>query len=506
MKRRLLLMAVVLFSAAPRISAQCNFISPTVELNFITTPVAGFCDINFNLSFEINQNAGSKYTFIHLWRTNDYHTWVTNPLYDAYSTTQNKQPEFNNPGGESLNILQNALATIVLNNDINSVTFETSYGPDPDAPVKNPATNPGITVIRQIVGANYRYTISNVVVRIPTPPGPNGCSSALSFTGDAWSSQANNSNPPIHCSMLNWSYSINDVNVTGFRNCTVPLRYTINLTTTQTAPFDVYYDVYVDDGDNVFNAALDHLVVNDNGPHTISNGSGYSAGNQAYDDVNSPYSAIAYKNNSLWYVVTAPTIFSNVALYETNNSCATLPVNLLSFNASRNGDRVFLKWVTASEQNSSGFAIERLNNGIWQEIGFVASQATGGTGSDRLMYQYNDLNTEKNITQYRLRQVDLDRVSKYSEIRSVKGYGQPSKIIIYPNPSVDGKINVLFNDKEVSRDIMVLDMNSRVVKQITSVNTNSITLTGFAPGMYTLRVVVTKTGEQSVEKFVVSQR
>jgi hypothetical protein len=506
MKKRLLFIAVVLYVLTARIAAQCNFISPTVELNYITTTVPGFCDINFNLSFEISQNSGNKYTFIHLWRTADYQAWVSNPQYDAYSASQNKQPEFNNPGGETLNILQNALATIVLNNDNTPITFESIYGPDPDAAVKDPTTNPGITVVRQVSGTNYRYTISNVLVRIPTPPGPSGCNSALSFTGDAWSSQANSNNPPIHCQMLGWTYTINDVTATGFKNCSIPLKYSIGLSTTQTTAFDVYYDVYVDNGDGVFNAASDFLVVNDNGPHSISATQSYTGSGLSYDDPNSPYAQPAYKNNSLWYVITAPSVFSNIALYEASNSCATLPVSFKSFTAQRNATTVMLKWETGSELNNKGFAVERIINGSWQQIAFVVSQVPGGNSSSTLAYQFEDLNNEKAISHYRLRQVDLDGRTKYSDVRSVIGIDQGNKMVVFPNPSDDGKITIVFGEKQYSRDITVTDMTGRTIRQVRSVTSNAITVTDLAPGVYLLRVTTIETGSQSVQKVVIRNK
>ena len=42
-----------------------------------------------------------------------------------------------------------------------------------------------------------------------------------------------------------------------------------------------------------------------------------------------------------------------------------LPVSFKSFNAARNRSSVSLKWETASEQNNSGFAIERNTKGAW---------------------------------------------------------------------------------------------------------------------------------------------
>ena len=91
------------------------------------------------------------------------------------------------------------------------------------------------------------------------------------------------------------------------------------------------------------------------------------------------------------------------------------------------------------EQNSSGFAVERNINGTWQEIAFVPSQAPGGTSSDLLSYQYIDANNTKGISQYRIRQIDFDNKSKFTEIRTIRGEAQIGKIIVYPNPTLTEK-------------------------------------------------------------------
>jgi len=204
----------------------------------------------------------------------------------------------------------------------------------------------------------------------------------------------------------------------------------------------------------------------------------------------------------------------------TNNSCGgtfcdttrstsqgpPLPVDFKSFTAARNHSNVSLKWETLTEKNCTGFAVERNTNGTWQEVAFVSSQAPGGNSSDQLSYQYNDQNNNKGISQYRLRQVDFDNKSKFSEIRTVRGEAQVGKIIVYPNPSMDGKVNVSFEDASLVRDISLMDMSGRVLKQWKALSNNNITIENLIPGMYTLRVVVPETGEQTVEKIVVNKR
>lgn len=188
------------------------------------------------------------------------------------------------------------------------------------------------------------------------------------------------------------------------------------------------------------------------------------------------------------------------------NGCLPLPVSFKSFTAARNQSNVILKWETLWEQNNSGFAVERNTNGAWQQVGFVASQAMGGNSGDLLSYQFADPNNIKGVSQYRIRQVDLDNKSRYSEIRTVRGEGQIGKIIAFPNPSIDGKVNVSFEDATMNREVSLMDMSGRMVRQWKSVTTNNITIENLTPGMYTLRVFIPETGEQQVQKIVVNKR
>lgn len=189
------------------------------------------------------------------------------------------------------------------------------------------------------------------------------------------------------------------------------------------------------------------------------------------------------------------------------NSCASLPVNFKSFTAVRNRSNVTLTWVTASEVNNSGFEVQRqIGTGEWQTLTFVPSQPSGGLSNSDLTYNYNDVNNVKGVTNYRIRQIDIDGKSKYSVIRSVRGEGQAVKMLVYPNPSNDGRVKVVFEETNGTRDITLTDMNGRTVKQWNGVVTNNISIENLTQGVYTLRVIVKETGEQSVEKIVVYKR
>jgi hypothetical protein len=190
------------------------------------------------------------------------------------------------------------------------------------------------------------------------------------------------------------------------------------------------------------------------------------------------------------------------------NPCTPLPVKFKSFTATRsNSTNVSVKWETASEQNSAGFAVERNVRGSWDEVAYIPSQAVAGNSNSVLTYQLNDLNAARGVSQYRIRQDDIDGAAKLSDIRSVRGEGQKGSTIVYPNPTDNGKVNIVFEGSEITkRNISVQDMSGRIVKQWNNYSNNNIQIENLSPGFYTVRIVDIGTGEQSVEKVVVNKR
>jgi hypothetical protein len=194
-----------------------------------------------------------------------------------------------------------------------------------------------------------------------------------------------------------------------------------------------------------------------------------------------------------------------VSLFE--SACATLPVNLGYFNAKRNNvNTVNLTWQTLQELNSSGFEIQRqVGDAGWQVVGFVNSQAANGNSSTPLSYSYTDNNNANAVTQYRLRMVDIDGNSKFSETRSVRGEGQTGKIIVFPNPSSDGKVKIVFEDTKGSHGVFLSDMSGRLIRQWSQVTNNNVEIDNMASGFYNVRIINHETGEQSVEKIIVTR-
>jgi len=181
-----------------------------------------------------------------------------------------------------------------------------------------------------------------------------------------------------------------------------------------------------------------------------------------------------------------------------------LPVHFKSFSATRsNSSAVSISWTTASEQNSKGFNVQKNVNGEWKTIAFVSTQAQGGMSTSDLNYSFTDVNNEKGITQYRIQQVDLDGRFGYSNIRAIRGDGVGGKLVVYPNPSVDGKINVVFEDNIGFRDVQVSDMQGRIIRSFKGINNNILVIDRLTSGFYTIRVNNKNNGATSVQKFVV---
>jgi uncharacterized protein (DUF2141 family) len=180
-----------------------------------------------------------------------------------------------------------------------------------------------------------------------------------------------------------------------------------------------------------------------------------------------------------------------------------LPVYFKSIKANRiSAQQVSVKWITATEQNNRGFYVQRNTGGTWEEIAFIASRAMNGNSNTDLGYSYDDINNHKGISQYRIVQVDLGGKQKMSEVVMVKG-AQTGKILVFPNPSYDGNATVLFEDQNSARDISVIDLAGRVVKQWTNVNSNNLKIVNLKPGFYSIRIFNRSTGKQAVEKIVV---
>ncbi len=136
-------------------------------------------------------------------------------------------------------------------------------------------------------------------------------------------------------------------------------------------------------------------------------------------------------NPILNLITAAVTSFSDF----TGGESSALPVELTSFEASVKDNTVKLLWETTTEVNNYGFEVERSNdNIIFSKIGFVSGH--GNTNSIK-KYFFEQTNLENGIYYFRLKQMDSDGGSSFSNTIQVMVNHIPNNFSLnqnYPNP------------------------------------------------------------------------
>ena len=137
-----------------------------------------------------------------------------------------------------------------------------------------------------------------------------------------------------------------------------------------------------------------------------------------------------------------------------------LPLELLSFTAQEAADQTIqINWQTAMENNIAYLAIERSADAkIFEEITRLLGQ---GDGFETRTYQFKDLTPLETCNYYRLKIVDLDGTTSWSEIRVVclqKSNSFYAKA--YPNPTSDKLYLVLPIDLEQTQ-LKLMDLRGK---------------------------------------------
>jgi len=108
-----------------------------------------------------------------------------------------------------------------------------------------------------------------------------------------------------------------------------------------------------------------------------------------------------------------------------------LPVEMTRFSGIEKSGTVLLQWNTATEQNNEGFEIWHSGDGnAWSILGFVKGQGTTTTAQQ---YFFQDTGPLSGVNYYRLRQVDHDGTTAFSNTITVRLKQEPT-ISLYPNP------------------------------------------------------------------------
>jgi hypothetical protein len=447
----------------------CDFAQTGIRYNYSNTDANGNCLINIDLYFDLRTNAGSKYMALHIWPTAVYPNL-------SYNTPPQSAD------------LVNA-TTIVIHHFQEHLELHSVY--NPDIQVQPQYLDMIVSLGPSEIAGYDRFTITNINLTVP-----GGCSIPQSFTIDMWSTESESMNQVL-CFDKGTVFYANNPRVIGLLNCNLPRTYNVQIFSIDPASMTVNYDVYIDDGDNVFNILEDTLKIKSESGIIINNTTSYTSGTLSYP----PYSNLApYANMNLWVEAKSASL-PNSVVYLIENSCAALPVKLRSFEVRKSDQSVILNWVTAGEFSNKGFYIERrVGDGAWTSIGFVNSLAVKGTSNSDISYSYVDNIYQQAVIQYRLKQVDINGNFEYSPIRLVKFEGSNS-ITIFPNPS-SANVNIAFSNPELMYNVRLFNAEGKLVREWQNA-TSLLSVQNLRPGFYLFKISDKVTKVVEIHKLVV---
>jgi hypothetical protein len=454
------LLSVVFFIGMPlinKLSAQCSFVNPGVELNSVTTSGEN-CTVNVNLSFTIDKNNGNKYAYIHLWAPNNY------PNIDY-----KKAPKAADLGP--------VLATLAINTE-GVATLLSAYSADASIiPLYT-----GVTITEQnISGSLFKITIENIQFPIP-----GACNQLPILKADVWSTQANSNNPPVHCFAKNFNLTINDPRVSGLINCNAPngpRNYDLDITTTNPTAFNITYKLYLDDG-----VLIGGNAVFGPGDNLFFTSAATSISSTIPVDINAAaYTYLPTESlRSIWVEVSSPSL-PNAIIAELKNNCVTpLPVTLIQLKGDLLDNAITLSWATTAESASSHFDIQR--SGDQLEFMTIGKVTANGNSTEKRYYNFLDQSPLKGNNYYRLRQVDINGSSENSRIISIANNEHSVAFEILGNPVINRELTFLLKGA-TGQSIQLHDMSGRKIK-FSLMNTGNVFTVKpagtLSPGLYIL--------------------
>jgi hypothetical protein len=182
-------------------------------------------------------------------------------------------------------------------------------------------------------------------------------------------------------------------------------------------------------------------------PSIPHNGSayGYSA-----PYVNCTSATVATMNcNTIEVIVHGPGIPSQVIPC---NTISVLPVEFLFFDGEKKNDGNHLTWAVESESRNDYFTIETSADGEnWREL----TQIEGAVNStEAKTYTFLDTKNTKESTYYKLSQTDLDGTRNELALKYIPV--NESDFELYPNPSSDDKVHLIFSDNTETSSVLIL--------------------------------------------------
>ena len=166
--------------------------------------------------------------------------------------------------------------------------------------------------------------------------------------------------------------------------------------------------------------------------------------------------------------------------------CTTLlPIELVSFGGTCEGQAVKLVWATASETNNDFFTLEKSADG--SDFLSFAQVPGAGNSTQNLYYSYMDAQPIAGTGYYRLKQTDYNGDFAYSDIIGVVcGNTHTPDLMVYPNPT-SGQLTIAFSES-TTHTFTILDSRGQVIHSGVISGKISLSTEAYAPGVYMVRI------------------
>ena len=163
-----------------------------------------------------------------------------------------------------------------------------------------------------------------------------------------------------------------------------------------------------------------------------------------------------------------------------------LPLTLTRFTANRDNDASVLQWVTAQEQNTLDFVVQRSTDG--QTYSSIGTVAAAGNSSSARNYEFTDQTPQPNANYYRLKQTDIDGTFTYSPV-NVVNFPVSGQLIWYATGAASVEVYYSHGNNEF---YTLVDASGRLLK-LGQLSGGKTQISGLPAGIYFVRIA-TNTG------------
>lgn len=180
-----------------------------------------------------------------------------------------------------------------------------------------------------------------------------------------------------------------------------------------------------------------------------------------------------------------------------------LPLKWLNFSAQKQNGTALVKWEVANQINNDYFEVEASSDGkTFSTIGKVPA-------TEKTSYSFTDVNFNKlqgSYAHYRIKQVDKDGKSSYSEIKKLLITGKDFAFNVIGNPVKGTKLNIGIQSPDNNKGVLnIFDLNGKQVFRgniswVVGYSQQSIDIPYLSHGTYTANLT-TEAGQYQL-KFV----